>query len=83
MTKSRSSTLTALRLSLGLLVFKGPGTHLQFARAEVRLPKVFGSHMVLQQEKPLVFWGWAEPGESVTVRISAEPVQVRCNERGE
>src|ERR1039457_7438782 len=39
----------------------------QVARAEVRLPKVFSSHLVLQQEKPLVVWGWAEPNEKVTV----------------
>ena len=28
-------------------------------RAEVRLPAVFSSHMVLQQEKPVIIWGWA------------------------
>lgn len=27
------------------------------ATAEVRLPRVFGSHMVLQQKKPILFWG--------------------------
>ena len=42
-----------------------PGAH-----AEVRLPKVFGSHMVLQQEKPLVIWGWAQPNETVTVQLA-------------
>ena len=48
------------------------------ARAEVRLPHVFGSHMVLQQGMPVPVWGWADPGEKVTVRLddrtaSAEP----------
>ena len=38
-------------------------------QAEVRLPKVFGSHMVLQQNKPVVIWGWADPGEQVEARI--------------
>jgi len=37
-------------------------------QAEVRLPQVFSDHMVLQQEKPLTFWGWAQPGETVTVQ---------------
>ena len=52
-------------------------------RAEVRLPKVFGSHMVLQQEKPQVVWGWGEPNETVTVEISTASVKVQANERGE
>jgi sialate O-acetylesterase len=38
-------------------------------RADVKLPKVFGSHMVLQRERPLTIWGWAAPGEQVTVRF--------------
>jgi sialate O-acetylesterase len=53
------------------------------ARAEVRLPRVFSSHMVLQQEKPLVIWGWAEPNETVTVALSTGSRQVQANERGE
>ena len=33
-----------------------------WVQAEVRLPQVFGSHMVLQQEKPLVVWGMGAAG---------------------
>jgi sialate O-acetylesterase len=64
-----------------MLVVAGGFT--QMARAEVRLPKVFSSHMVLQQEKPLVFWGWAEPNEKVTVTLSTGSQEVQANERGE
>ncbi len=53
------------------------------AQAEVRLPKVFSSHMVLQRDKPLIFWGWAEPGESVTVRLAENSNQTNANDRGE
>ncbi|HVV71187.1 MAG TPA: sialate O-acetylesterase, partial [Verrucomicrobiae bacterium] len=53
------------------------------AHASVRLPKVFSSHMVLQREKPLTFWGWADPGESVTVRVAGLSNQTKANERGE
>ena len=38
-------------------------------RADVRLPKIFGDHMVLQREQPIPVWGWAEPGEKVSVRL--------------
>ena len=39
--------------------------------AEVRLPAIFGSHMVLQQEVPLPVWGTADAGEAITVRFGA------------
>ncbi|MEE2934745.1 MAG: sialate O-acetylesterase [Planctomycetota bacterium] len=35
--------------------------------ADVRLPKILGSHMVLQRESDVRVWGWADPGESVRV----------------
>ena len=53
------------------------------AQAEVRLPKVFSDHMVLQQQKPLTVWGWAQPGETVTVQFLAESKQAKANDRGE
>ena len=37
--------------------------------AEVRLPRVFGSKMVLQRDLPLPVWGWADPGEKVVIRL--------------
>jgi sialate O-acetylesterase len=38
-------------------------------QAEVRLPKLIASHMVLQREQPVHLWGWAEPGETVTAEL--------------
>jgi sialate O-acetylesterase len=35
--------------------------------AEVKLPAIIGDNMVLQQGKQTPIWGWAEPGEKVTV----------------
>ena len=51
--------------------------------AEVRLPRVFGSHMVLQQEKPIVIWGWAAAKEKITVSLADSSRQATANERGE
>lgn len=39
------------------------------ASAEVRLPSMFSDHMVLQRDVPLPVWGWADPGEKVTVTL--------------
>ncbi len=35
--------------------------------ADVRLPKILNSHMVLQRDSEVTIWGWAEAGESVNV----------------
>jgi sialate O-acetylesterase len=44
------------------------------APAEIRLPAVFGSCMVLQQDTVVPVWGWGEPGEKVTVSLSGKEV---------
>ncbi len=41
-------------------------------RADVKLPAMFGDHMVLQQEATLPVWGTADPGEKVTVTAGSE-----------
>lgn len=33
---------------------------------------VFQSRMVLQRDKPIALWGWAEPGETVTVAFGGD-----------
>lgn len=53
------------------------------AAAEIRLPHVFASHMVLQQQKPVVLWGWAAPGEAVSVDLAGNRQQGKANENGE
>lgn len=42
------------------------------ASAAVRLPRVFGSGMVLQRDAPVPVWGWGDVGEKVTVEIAGE-----------
>ena len=36
------------------------------------LHSLFQSNMVLQREKPITIWGWAEPGEEVTVSFGGQ-----------
>ena len=40
--------------------------------ADVKLPAVFSDNMVLQQGKPVPVWGWAAPGEQVTVAFAGQ-----------
>ncbi|MFA6797658.1 MAG: sialate O-acetylesterase, partial [Bacteroidales bacterium] len=40
------------------------------AFGQISLPSVIGSHMVLQQMSEVPIWGWAKPGESITITTS-------------
>ncbi|MFM1560975.1 MAG: sialate O-acetylesterase [Roseibacillus sp.] len=42
------------------------------ASADVQVSKIFGDHMVLQQEHPIRVWGTADPGEKVTVELGGK-----------
>ncbi|GAB3275070.1 sialate O-acetylesterase [Larkinella harenae] len=50
------------------------------AYANVSLPAVLNSNMVLQQQTELTLWGWADPTEKVTVSASwtSQPVSTTC-----
>jgi len=50
-----------------VFAFVSPG-----ANAAVRLPAIFSDHLVLQREAKVPVWGWAAPGEEVTVSIAGE-----------
>jgi sialate O-acetylesterase len=53
------------------------------AQAEVKLPKVIGSHMVLQRDRALPIWGWADPGEEVTVRLDDATATATADPQGD
>jgi len=40
--------------------------------ADVKLPAIFGDHMVLQAGQPIAIWGMAAAGESVTVALGSD-----------
>lgn len=51
--------------------------------ADIRLPKIFGDNMVLQRNRPLPIWGWAEPGEQVIVKFLGQIDSTSANTQGE
>ena len=52
-------------LALALLATTAPAQ-------ELRLARIFGDHMVLQQQEPIRVWGWAAPDAVVTVRLTQD-----------
>lgn len=51
-------------------------------RADVRLPAIFGDHMVLQQGATLPVWGTADPGEHVLVSIGERCQETTADSKG-
>jgi sialate O-acetylesterase len=56
-------------LSLGFALLAGAALS---ARADVRLPAIFGDGMVLQQGTKVPVWGWADNNEEVTVTFQGQ-----------
>jgi len=50
--------------------------------AQVKLPPIFSSNMVLQQGIEIPVWGWASPGEKVTVTLEKAVVSVKTSKAG-
>lgn len=67
------------RLLLSAIICLSVG---QSVRAAVRLPAIIGSHMVLQASSPLTIWGWAEPGEEVTVDFGDNTANAKADAGG-
>lgn len=61
--------------SIGLMATRG-------IRADVKLPSVLNSHMVLQRDMPIPVWGWAAAGEKVTITIGASSATATADADG-
>lgn len=69
-----------------LLLFLSCLTFLVFPQrlaAQLRCPQLFSDHMVLQRDIPITVWGWAKPGEKVTVSLDGAEASVVADEKGE
>jgi sialate O-acetylesterase len=73
-----TATIKKLSICLVLVICVcGPA-----AFGEVRLPKIFTDHMVLQQELPIAVWGWGDKGEKVTVTLAGKSVETKADAAG-
>ena len=53
------------------------------AFATVHLPNIFGDNMVLQRDKPIPIWGWANKNEKVTVQFNQQVKTVKADKNGQ
>src|SRR5690349_1256055 len=51
-------------------------------QAEVKFAALFSDHLVLQSGKPVPVWGWASPGEEVTVTVAGQSKSAKTGADG-
>ncbi|MFC1545263.1 sialate O-acetylesterase [Gemmatimonadota bacterium] len=51
-------------------------------QADVTLPSLFTDHMVIQRDARVTFWGWADPGERVTVALGTRSRKTSADAAG-
>ena len=52
------------------------------AAADVTLPHVIGSRMVVQRDMPAPIWGWADPDEEISVEFAGHKANARAGADG-
>jgi sialate O-acetylesterase len=67
-------------LVLGLVVCVGAFAQTPAGQTPkaLRLPNIIGDHMVLQAGQPVPIWGWAKPGETVSVRFAGQNLRTKA-----
>ncbi|MCX5675360.1 MAG: sialate O-acetylesterase [Planctomycetota bacterium] len=69
----------AARLTFTVAVVVALGA---LAQADVKLPAIIGSNMVLQADMKAPIWGWADPGEKVTVTLGDQKAEAAADKDG-
>jgi sialate O-acetylesterase len=59
----------------GLILFSS-------ANAAVRLPKIISDNMVLQRNKNVTLWGWADAGEKISVLFNQQSKSTKADKQG-
>ena len=70
---SHSNSLKALFFIVAMTMVSIP------ADADVRLPRIFGDHMVLQRGMKLPVWGWADAGEKLTLTLKGRGLDIKVD----
>lgn len=50
--------------------------------ADVKLPLIFNDGMVLQRNKPIPVWGWADANEKIEIRFNKQIVKTKADKNG-
>ena len=74
--------LASMRIAVAFAAVHCAIVHPHLVQAEVKLPAIFTDHAVLQRDMPVPVWGWADPGEEVTVAIAGQTHKATADDKG-
>ena len=69
-------------LTLAFLIMFSVTTQAAEKSGTLRLHNIFGSHMVIQRDKPILFWGWTEKVQKVSVQFGQAKAEVTADKDG-
>jgi sialate O-acetylesterase len=73
------TTLRSIAFLLAMACLTLPGMAQEATpTGKLRLHAIFDSDMVLQRGKPIVIWGWAKPGENVSVQLGKDQAEAKA-----
>jgi sialate O-acetylesterase len=49
---------------------------------QVKLPGIFGDHMVIQRDQPVPLWGWASPREKLLIKFNKQSKEIKADDYG-
>ncbi|MBC8110518.1 MAG: sialate O-acetylesterase, partial [Verrucomicrobia bacterium] len=52
------------------------------AFGQIRVARLFGDHCVLQRQKPVPVWGWAEKGKKITLAFNGQQINTKADQTG-
>lgn len=70
---------TLVRLSVLFTLVLSNAPHVV---ADVRVAGIFADHMVLQRDRPIQVWGWADKGKEVTVEFAEQAAKATAGDDG-
>jgi len=66
-----------------ILLLLVTGLHLTaFTYSQVKLPGIFGDHMVIQRDQTVPVWGWAAPNEKLIVKFRTQTKETTADRNG-
>lgn len=74
-----SSKYVSVRVVSTLLLFSLTAT---LVSAQLKVARLFGDHMVLQREKPVKVWGWANKGDKVDLTFNQQKATAKADADG-
>jgi sialate O-acetylesterase len=73
------------KINLVFITFMFTLLYMQSVKAEVKLPAIVSSNMVLQRNTTVKLWGWADANEKITITTSwsKSPMMIQANAAGD